>query len=182
MVNHKLEHKMYLFRKIRWNLTEDAAKKILKAMILPVADYGDLVYGTCIKTHIAKLQLVINKGLRTCLKDRNTINTEKLLKLADINYLEDRRDKHLLQKAFEVSLDIKAVDRRNIRTRAHDERLLKVKRPKNPIYSRSLEFRVATTWNKLDITTRALKTKEQFKQWNDGKYKDKIKMLPDLVN
>ena len=181
-IAHKLEYKSYMFRRIRNNMTEDAAKKVLKSMILPIADYGDLIYGMCIKTHLWKLQLVINKALRTCLRNKGTTNTEKLLKAADINYLEDRREQHLMQKAFDVSLDIIALDRRIIRTRQHDERLLKVTRPKNPIYRRSIEYRVAIAWNKLDNSIRAYKSREQFKQWNDGKYKDKLKLLPDLNN
>ena len=180
-VAQKLEHKSYLYRRVRNNMTEEVAKDVLKTMLLPIVDYGDLIYSPCINTHLWKLQLIVNKNLRTCLWKKGTTNTEKLLKEANINFLADRREKHLQQKAFDLSLDIRAVDRRNIRTRKHDERLLKVTRPKNPIYRQSLEYRAAMKWNSFDIKVRAFKTREQFKQWNDGKYKDKIKSLPDLV-
>ena len=161
-------------------LTEKAAVDVLKTMILPITDYGDICYMVAIKTHILKLQNAINKGLRTALCHRGTINTEKLMKVAKLNSLEDRREQHLSHKAFLQSLNINLVDRRPIRTRAHDERLLKVKRPLNPNYRKSLEYRLSMRWNSFENETRAIKEENQFKQWNDNIYKAKLKALPDI--
>ena len=43
-------------------MTEKAAVDVLKTMILPVTDYGDICYMIAIKTHISKLQNAINKS------------------------------------------------------------------------------------------------------------------------
>ena len=180
ILERNLEHKTFILRKARKNMTEEVAIKVLKNMIIPIADYGDICYKISTKTHQNKIQLVINKALRTCIKDRGTINTEKLMKVADINYLSDRREQHQLQLAFNMSQDNRAIDRRNIRTRAHDERLLKVTRPKNPAYRHSVEYRLATTWNSLDTSIRSFTTKTQFKQWNDNIFKEKRNKLPNI--
>ena len=149
-------------------------------MILPAIDYSDVVYMTAIKTHINRLQQVVDGGVRTCIKNKGTINALKLRKVAKLNSLEERRDAHLLKKAFVVSLDADALDKRQIRTRVHDERLLKITRPKNPAYRKSLEYRVATTWNKLEISIRAIKDHGNFKKWIDKTLVDKLKLLPNI--
>ena len=180
ILEKSLDYKNYLFRHARKNMSEKAAVDVLKTMILPVTDYGDICYMVATKTHILKLQNALNKSLRTALCHRGTINTEKLMKVAGINYLNDRRDQHLSHKALIQSLNINLVDRRPIRTRAQDERLLKVNRPLNPSYTHSIEFRLANRWNSFEIDTRAIRDENQFKQWNDNLYKEKLKALPDI--
>ena len=69
---------------------------------------------------------------------------------------------------------------RLIRTRAHDERLLKTNRVKNPAYRKSLLFRTATLWNRLDVATRRYKKETEFKAWLKKEYDKKIKALPDI--
>ena len=180
IVEKSIDYKTYLFRHARKNMTEKAAVGVLKTMILPVPDYGDICYMVAIKTHIVKLQNAVNKGLRTALCHRGTINTEKLLKVAELNYMEDRREQHFSHKAFLQSLNINLIDRRPIRTRAHDERLLRVTRPLNPMYRKSAEYRLSMRWNSFEKETRSITNEMQFKQWNDGIYKEKIKAFPDI--
>ena len=181
IVKRNAEHKVYLLTKVRKTLPDSAALKIVKSMILPAVDYSDIVYMTATKTHLDKIQQIIDKGVRISLRNKNTINAEKLRKVAKINLLADRRQAHLTKTAFVSSLDDKVIDKRNIRTRAHNARLIKVKRPKNPAYRKSLEFRIAMTWNSLDVQTRAIKDYSAFKRWLDKTLVDKLKKLPDIV-
>ena len=59
-----------------------------------------------------------------------------------------------------------AIDIRPIRTRQHDQRLLKQSRSLNPAYVRSLEYRLAGAWNKLLVETRSIKEGPKFTKWN----------------
>ena len=79
-------------------------------------------------------------------------------KLADLNLMKHRREIHLLKHAFNASLKDMNIDKRPLRTRAHDARLLKVSRVKNPIYRKSLIHRDAILWNQQKLPTRMLRT------------------------
>ena len=83
--------------------------------------------------------------------------------------------------AFNYSINADHVDIRDIRTRAHDERLVKVIRPKNPFYRKSYEFRVSTLWNSFNNDIRSYKENEKFQRWNKKRFKD-ILYPPDFRN
>ena len=86
--------------------------------------------------------------------------------------MDDRRTMHLNTAAFDFSMVEVNIDSRDIRTRAHDERLVKIIRPKNPFYRKSYEFRVSSLWNSFDNEIRAHTEKDKFQRWNKKRYKD----------
>ena len=79
---------------------------------------------------------------------------------------------HLSQAAFDLSLNEQWIDGRDIRTRAHDGKLLTIKRPKKNFYRKSLEFRLPTLWNSFKQDTRNIIEKDKFQRWNKKRYKD----------
>ena len=83
--------------------------------------------------------------------------------------------------SFRASLKYDRIDHRPIRTRAHDERLIRNIRDKNPVYMKSLLFRTATTWNRLDNEIRRYKNETEFKAWLKKEYDKKIESLPDIA-
>ena len=97
---------------------------------------------------------------------------EPCLRKLNVNRLEDRRQMHLNTAAFDLSLDDSHIDKRDIRTRAHDQKLLNINRPINPFYRKSLEFRVPTTWNSFESDTRSIIDKDRFQRWNKKRFKD----------
>ena len=175
-----VEHKLYMFRRIRKNLPTSASLDVVKTMILPVLDYGDIIYDVAPKTTKDNLQPLINNALRTVYWNENTRNHEKLHKLADLNLLNDRRDSHMLLHSFRASLKQDRIDNRLIRTRAHDERLMKSHRVKNGAYRKSLLHRTSTIWNHLDVAVRQYKKETEFKSWLKKEYDKKIKLLPNI--
>ena len=60
-----------------------------------------------------------------------------------------------------------------LNTRAQHGKLLKIMWPKDPFYRKSLEYRLADTWNNLTIDTRNLDTFDKFQGWNKQFYLDK---------
>ena len=180
ITKRNVEHKLYMFRRVRPNFPEAASLDVVKTMLLPVLDYGDLVYGVAPETILDNLQPLVNSALRTVYWNKNTRNHQKLHKLAKLNLLKDRRKKHLLVHSFRASLKADRRDHRPIRTRAHDERLIVNTRAKNPAFRKSLLFRTASTWNKLDVTTRKYKNETEFKGWLKKEYDKKIEDLPDI--
>ena len=67
--------KLYLYRGIRNNLTDLAAKLILKTMVLPYLDYGSLFLTVRTLEDISSIQILQNKSLRTCLHIKNYVDT-----------------------------------------------------------------------------------------------------------
>ena len=53
-------HKLFLLRKVRPMLTTYAALQLFKAMILPVIEYGNILYDTASKQLLSKLQTIQN--------------------------------------------------------------------------------------------------------------------------
>ena len=169
-----------MFRRIRCNLPESASLDVVKTMLMPILDYGDLVYDIAPKTTKQNLQPLVNSSLRTVYWNKNTRNHEKLHKLADMNLLVDRREQHLLTHSFRASLQHHRLDHRPIRTRVHDERLIRVNRAYNPVFRKSLTYRTAEAWNHLDNAVRSYKTETEFKSWLKKEYDKKIVALPNI--
>ena len=55
------------------------------------------------------------------------------------------------------------MDKRNIRTRAHDAPLFKINIPKNEAYKRLIMYAGALQWNNLDKDTRNIASYDMFK-------------------
>jgi hypothetical protein len=166
-----VNHKVYLFRKVRGKLTDESSEKVLRNMILPSIDYGDIIYGTTTKTILENLQYSFNRGLKTTYRNEE-FHVDPCLKKLKVNKLHDRRDMHLATSAFDLSTDDTLVDNRDIRTRAHDQKLLVIHRPINPFYRKSLAFRVPTLWNSFHVDTRNIADKDRFQRWNKKRFKD----------
>ena len=48
-VKHNIRHKVYLFNRIKYNLPESPAVKVIKTMIIPIIDYCDVFYDVATK-------------------------------------------------------------------------------------------------------------------------------------
>ena len=117
ITRRNVEHKLYMFRRVRRNLPVAASLNVVKTMLLPILDYGDLIYGVAPPTTLDNLQPLVNNALRTVYWNKGTKNHEKLHKLAELNLLKQRREMHLLMHSFKASLDLARRDNRPIRTR-----------------------------------------------------------------
>ena len=159
--------KTYLFRRTRLELTDISALVVLISLILPVIDYGDIIYGVTTKTLLNQLQSAFERGLKTAYyMDDDRRDVAKLMAKAEVNLLSNRREMHMNMASFNISLLPGNVDQRDIRTRAHDGKLLKVIWPKDPFYRKSLEYRLPIVWNNLKTETRNITLKVPFQTWN----------------
>ena len=161
-LTRNVNYKNNLFRKTRLSLTQKSAIDVLKLMVLPSIDYGDIIYASAFKTDLDHLQSAFDRGLRTTYLNEDTINAKKLTKLAEVNALVDRRNYHVEVTAFKLTLDNQQTDNRLIFTRLHDGKLLHTTWPKNPHYRKSLRYRQAITWNSFNTDTRKIDSLSAF--------------------
>ena len=148
-------YKTNLLAKIRKYLTEDVALKVYKSMILPYFDYGDIIYNTASQELRDKLQRLQNRCLKICKRVNTRFNTKDLHSITNMPMLHVRREARQIKHHH--------VDKRNIRTRAHDAPLFMVKVPRVEAYKRSIEYAGALQWNNLPPATRKIKDLDVFK-------------------
>ena len=95
-----INHKLYMFSKIRRYLNNRSAISIYKTMILPYFDYGDICYAPAKIPEVKKLDKNHIRGLRICFKIQGKIEEKEILKKGKISNLENRRTVHLRNYMF----------------------------------------------------------------------------------
>ena len=126
-VIQKITYKNYILRKIRRYIDVGASLQIYKSMILPYIEYGDFLYHTASKKKINKLQTIQNQMLKLCLNLNPRNNNLETHRLAGLNFLEDRRNVHLLNFMYKKLRETKYQDNRQINTRKYDAPVLLVR-------------------------------------------------------
>ena len=158
-----LAHKIYMFKKIRHYITEDAAVKIYKTMVLPYADYGDIFFINANNNQLKKLQTLQNRALRICLNVALVTPIEILHQSAQIPLLRMRREVHLKMFMFKSKTNIDRLSMRNIRTRLHDAPVFEMIKPTCEKYKSNVYYKGAILWNTLPVHIRNILTYEEFK-------------------
>ena len=132
-------------------------------MILPLIDYGDIVYATGNKDNLKRLRVIQNKAVRIIGKLRKRTNTEELSKKLAINDLKKRRLMHMLQYAHKMSQ--KHYELKNIKkvTRYNDGKyILKTHSVRSDTYARCFDYKARTYWNALPKSTHEMRDKKIF--------------------
>ena len=159
-----VHHKISLLGRIKKYLKNDVALKIYKSSILPYLDYADPIFHNARAADLDKLQRLQNRCLRVCLGHNRDFSTNRAHKDSGTPFLKDRRKAHTLNFMY-VRKDKKPslLNKREIRTRAHDAPLFLVGVPRCEAYKRSVCYHGATAWNDLAPATRNIDTYEKFK-------------------
>ena len=161
-VANMVSYKSILLCKIRKFLTEKVALKIYKSMVLPYFDYGDVIYGNANADGLEKLQR-LNRCLKICKGYNRRHDTADLHSVTKTPKLKARRFAHLNSFMYSRLKDPLLVDARDIRTRAHDAPLFKIKIPKIEMYKRAVEYSGALQWNDLSPAIRGIENSKLFK-------------------
>ena len=169
-----ISHKAYQLSKIRQYMNEYTATLINKTMILPIIEYGDVIYEGANQKLLNDLQTAQNRILRICLQEDNLANVVLLHRRCKISKLKERRLMHLNLFMYKQKNNVKIVNKRNVRTRAHDALLYTTSKPKNEKYKRNVFYKGALLWNNLPVEERNLQTYTIFKT------RQKLKLLQQL--
>ena len=159
-----VQHKILLLGKIKRYLRNEVALKIYKAMILPYIDYADVVYNRARAADLDKLQRLQNRCLKLCSGRDRLFDTDRVHKSTNTPFLVDRRKAHTLNFMYKrKDRRPELLNRREIRTRAHDAPLFETVVPRCEAFKRSVGYQGAVTWNNLDPNVRNTATLIQFK-------------------
>ena len=140
-------HKLFLLSKIRKYITFDAANRIYKTMILPIVEYGDVLYDGSSQKLLGKIQTLQNRGLRTVYYKQYHVPVILLHEVTGIAKLNLRRKMHLLLFMYKQKSNMDIVNSRIINTRLHDALVFTNKKPNNEKYKNSVLYKGSILWN-----------------------------------
>ena len=167
-------HKLLLLSKMKKYLRDDAALNIYKSRLLPYFDYADVIFDRALNKDKEKLQKLQNKCLKICMGKFRRYSNDAIHKLANVPFLKDRREAHVLNFMYIRKSNVRLLNNREIRTRAHDAPLFEVNVPRCEAYKRSLGYFGAVSWNNLPPNIRNTASFLAFK------HIQKLKMLDPL--
>ena len=148
-IQNIVSHKCLLLLKLRKYINTFTATILYKTMILPIIEYGDVIYGGAKGKPIQRLQTIQNRILRICLYTDVYIDKEQLYELCDTSKLDIRREVHLRLFMYKQQSNKNIVNKRKVNTRAHDALLFITKKPNNEKYKQNVYYRGAISWNGL---------------------------------
>ena len=164
-VTNMVSGKLIQFHRMRGFLSNKAAMLVYKNMLLPILEYGDILFTGVTLQHKKRLQVLQNKVLRCALnedKDTSTVDLHKKAKLMKLKY---RRQQHLLNFMFDVAKDKGNLKPQNsgMSTRSSKKALLKSKRPRTERFKKSLAYLGPKRWNALPANLHHAVSKASFK-------------------
>ena len=159
-----LNDNIYLLNNNAKTLNNNATTlRIYKSYILPIIDYGDIMYTNANNFLLTKLQRAQNRCIKICLKVNRRTATDVIHARVRLPKLSDRRLAHQKILAFKRSKQSRYLDQRYLSTRLRDGPVLKVDMLHSEIYKKSVEYSTGVLWNALDVRVRNIDSLHTFK-------------------
>jgi retron-type reverse transcriptase len=168
---NKVKQRIGIIRRIRHLIDEDLCLILYNALILPLFDYCDVVYGNCCVTEIVKLQRLQNRAAKIILQVPFDTCTHYVLSQLKWFYLTERLFYHRCVFMFKCFNEVSpaylartfSVNTHNHNTRSSRRRDLQIPKFKTSSGQRSLAYQGVKDWNSLSIATRSSSTLQTFK-------------------
>ncbi len=94
VMRSKISRRICVLKRVRSYLTEDLTTKLTNAIVLPLFDYCDTIYGTTDHLTLSKLQQLQNRGAKTILRVPKDTHTQIVLKYLKLLPLTKRITYH----------------------------------------------------------------------------------------
>ena len=118
-------------------------------MILPILEYGDILYNGCNQNLLSKIQTLQNRCLHLCNFEPYHVPVIYLHQISGIARLDLRRRMHLILYMFKQRTNMSKVNIRVTYTRTHDALLFNTERPLSE--KKKNLFKGAMLWNLLTV-------------------------------
>ena len=158
--------KLTQFRRMRSFLNDKASMLVYKNMMLPILEYGDILFTGVTLQLKKRIQILQNKGLRCALNQDRDSSTVELHKQAGLLKLEHRRHQHLINFMFDVAKDrnnLKPKGSVGVSMRSSCKTLLKCKRPRTEKFKKCPAYLGPKRWNALPEDFHNIVSKNIFK-------------------
>ena len=149
-----VSHKLYIISKVRNNITDGTCLRIYKTMILPLLDYGDVIYSGTSQKNLDRLQKIQNRALRICMNVQCYMSRIQLHISCNVMPLKLCRKMNLRKFMFKQKSNANLIVTREIRTRRHDALIFETCRPNLKLFKKSTIYRGTLEWNNLATIAR----------------------------
>ena len=140
-------HKLFLLSKIWKYIMFKAVNRIYKTMILPIVEYGDILYDGSNQKLLGKLQTLQNRGLCLIYYRQFHVPVISLHEVSGIAKLNLRRRMHLLSFMYTQKNNMDIFNSQIIDTRLHDALVFTYKKPNNEKYKNKVFYKGSVLWN-----------------------------------
>ena len=170
-------HKIYQLRRINPYINENTSLMIYKSFILPIIEYGNVIYQTANKKNLEKIQRIQNQALKLCLNLDKDTPTSLVHKRANLNTLDERREKATIKFMFSRTKNKKFLDQNHYQIERRSTTVPKLNIPsfKSSLAKRALSYSGSKLWNNLNYELKEIIDKKRFSSKIATIYKNKIK-------
>ena len=134
-----------------------SSSNVYKTMILPLIEYGDILYDNSNTKLTKKLQTLQNRCLRICSLEAYHVPVIYLHEISNIARLDLRRKMHLILYMYKQKRNISIINTRDVCS-AHDAVLFLFMRSNSEKYKNNVLFKGAVLWNALSVEERKIQT------------------------
>ena len=178
----KISQRLGIIRRIRNCLPQQTAKMLIESMILPVFDYGDVVWSNCNSTLLCKLERLLNRAGKTIIRCPIRTSSTKVRQTLGWPSLVERQQFHLSTMAYNCYHGNVPTYLLNCFTplsavHSHNTRLSKangvfIAPAKNNYALRKFTHRGGNTWNSLPDNLKTAENTSIFKRLYKTHYLD----------
>ena len=174
----KLAYRSYQLYQLAKVADKTTLLRVYKAYLLPIIDYGDVLYANSNADRLKKLQSIQNRCLKTCLRLNLRTSTLEIHKKSNLTTLDLRRENHLLNIAYKRSRNsYYTIQSQEQRTRLRQAPVLKTSIPNCRAYINSIEYQTASLWNVIPLPLKNLSNIIEFKKSSKNLITEKFNQL-----
>jgi hypothetical protein len=169
----KLSQRLGIIRRIRNCLPQETAKTLVQSMVLPILDYGDIVWANCTSKLQSRLQRFQNRAGKLILKCSYLTPSVKVRKLLSWPTLQEKQHFHICAMTYKcyhgiVPPYLLSCFTPLIKVHSHNTRLSKsngvfISSNQNNSALRKFVYRGGTLWNKLPENIKQADSFDKFK-------------------
>ena len=177
-----ITQRLGIIHRIRNCLPQQTAKMLIESMILPVFDYGDVVWSNCNSTLLCKLERLLNRAGKTIIRCPIRTSSTKVRQTLGWPSLVERQQFHLSTMAYNCYHGNVPTYLLNCFTplsavHSHNTRLSKangvfIAPAKNNYALRKFTHRGGNTWNSLPDNLKTAENTSIFKRLYKTHYLD----------
>ena len=169
----KISQRTGLLKRVKYFVPNQTLKMLYNALVLPLFDYGNVIYSTTDQTYLKRLQTLQNKGARLILNCHFRTHVKDMLKSLNWMNVKDRAGFHRLCLMYKTKngltpeyLSDKLTtisDIHSHNTRSSKRNDMATVKPKNNQQMRTFQYIGAKSWNDTDPTIREKSSLNAFK-------------------
>ena len=169
----KVSQRTGLLRRIKYCLPNETLKMLYNALVLPLFDYGNIIYSTADHTHLKRLQVLQNKGARLILNCHYRTHVKDMLFSLNWMSVKERADFHRVCLMYKCKnnlappylsnrlTEVRDTHRHN--TRYSCNQTLTLDKPSNNQMKRTFKYLGAKLWNDTHLSIREKPSMSLFK-------------------